>query len=127
MSGYIIRKLTQRNGRDDLTIAMVVEEEELGEDRGMERVIIPESTETGKRLWNWAQREGKQLPLCPAVFGQPAGIQGKKLVAFTKAAQRQNLPKNEHIVAIDGIAVVVPEEDLFTVSTGSFSIDRASL
>ena len=42
---------------------MVVEEEELGEDRGMEQVIIPESTATGKRLWNWAQREGKQLPL----------------------------------------------------------------
>lgn len=113
MSGYVIRRLTIVDGEYKPAVAMIIEGEELGEDRSTELVIIPESTETGKRLWNWAQREGKQLPLCPAAFGQPAGIQGRKLVAFTKAAQKHNLPKGEHIVVTSGIAIIVPDKDLY--------------
>ena len=119
MSGYVIRQLNQNDGRDDLAVVMIIEEEELGKNRSTESVIIPESTETGKRLWAWAQRDNKEFSFSPAAFGQPAGIKATRMQAFTETAQRARaspFPENHCIVSINGINIILANEDLFVVT-----------
>ncbi len=117
MSGHVIRQLRNRDGKDDLAVAMIIEDEGLvGNDLGMVPVVILESTETGKRLWSWAQREGKKLPFSPAAFGQPAGIRATRLNTYTQAAQNLQIapiPKDHCIVAVGGFGVILAEQDLF--------------
>lgn len=115
MSGYVIRQLKG----DDLAVAMVIEQEELGDDRGTEQVIIPESTQTGKLLWRWAQRERRAFLFSPAAFGQPAGIKALRMEALTKAAQELKaypIPQDHCIVSINGTAVILANNDLHVPS-----------
>lgn len=116
MSGYVIRQLTKEDGQDNLSVAMIIEEGDLGEDRSAQGVIILESSETGRRLWAWAQREGKNFPFSPPAFGQPAGIKATRLKAYTQVAQNLRVARisQDHcIVTINGIGVIVNNEDLF--------------
>ena len=119
-NGYVIRQLRNRDGKDELTIAMIIEEEDLGGDHGMEQVIIPESSETGKRLWECTQREDRSFPFSPAAFGQPAGIKATRLNAYTQVAQNSRngpIPKDHCIVTINGTRVIVPDKDLYVIPT----------
>jgi hypothetical protein len=118
--GRVIRQLQKKDGVDKLEIVMVIEEEELGEDRSIDNGIIPETSEIGQRLWKHAQQEGRTLPFSPAAFGQPAGIQTTRLNAYTKAAREVRgtpIPKGHCVVSLDGFSIILPEQDLVIPKT----------
>jgi len=84
----------------------------------MIHVVIPEATETCKRLWASALEGGDLLSTFPGFLGNPAGIKGRRDDALADAVKK-HIPLPEGTVPVvlsNGWTIQVPEEHVHVLS-----------